>query len=446
MIGLKMKWPLPDMTTITKNIKSEIIESYQQHSFDVAEESRSKAITFFEKTGMPGNKHEEYRFTPINKKLEQNFNWNKLNTPSTLSSADPYMIHELDANVVVLVNGAYSKLHSKIISLESELSVCSLKDAFQSKKSVVETYFNKISNSESDAFAALNTALWQDGVFIHVPENTNVEKPVLILHINDANSEQVISHTRLLGVLEKGSQLSVVEKSDSSGTQPVFHNFSEEWVITEKAHLEYCKIQNDSGNNYQITNTVIQQHDHSMLNTFILTLDGQLIRNNLNIIIDGENCESHFYGLYLLNGTSLVDNHTVVDHRKPNSFSNEMYKGIMDGNSKGVFNGKIFVRPHAQKTNAFQSNRNILVSDTSSINTKPQLEIWADDVKCSHGCTSGQLDEEAMFYLRSRGIGEATAKAMLLYAFASEVLAPIQNEKLKTYLDQLIAERLDKNF
>ncbi len=435
-----------DMNTILKDIKREIIEAFQQHQFDVALEARAKAISFLEKSGLPGNKHEEYRFTPVVRNLEKNFSWSKLNTLSTISSADQYLIRGLDANLVVLVNGVYSKLLSKIISLESELSVSSLREAFVTKQELVESYFNKISNSESDAFAALNTALWQDGVFIHVPENTNVEKPVFILHLNDANSDQVISHTRILGVLENGSQLSVVEKSDSIGTNAVFHNFSEEWIIKEKSHLEYCKIQNDSGNSYQVTNTVIHQHDKSLLNTFTLTLDGQLIRNNLNIIIDGEHCESHFYGLYLLNGNTLADNHTVVDHKKPNSFSNEMYKGIMDGNAKGVFNGKIFVRPHAQKTNAFQSNRNILVSDSATVNTKPQLEIWADDVKCSHGCTSGQLDDEAMFYLRSRGIAEPDAKAMLLYAFASEVLEPIQNVILKSYLDQLIAERLHKNF
>jgi Fe-S cluster assembly protein SufD len=437
---------LPDMTTITKDITNEIIEAFHQQSFDVALESRAKAISVIEKIGLPGNKHEEYRFTPIVKNLEKNFNWNKLNTTSTVSSAEQYLIKGLDANVVVLVNGVYSKLLSKIISLESELTVTSLREAFLQKQPVVEQYFNKISDSERDAFAALNTALWQDGVFIHVPENTNVEKPIFILHINDAGNEQVISHTRILGVLEAGSQLSVMEKSDSTGTNPVFHNFSEEWLLKEKSHLEYCKVQNDGGSNYQVTNTIIHQHDESLLNTFTLTLDGQLIRNNLNIIIDGEHCESHFYGLYVLNGNTLADNHTVVDHKKPNSFSNEMYKGIMDGNSKGVFNGKIFVRPHAQKTNAFQSNRNILVSDTSTVNTKPQLEIWADDVKCSHGCTSGQLDEEALFYLRSRGISAPVAKAMLLYAFAGEVLAPIQNETLKSYLDKLIAERLHKNF
>ncbi len=437
---------MPDMTTITKDIKTEITEAFQQQSFDVAEESRATAISLFEKTGLPGNKSEEYRFAPIARNLEKNFNWNKVSSPSTLSSVEQYLIPGLDANVIVLVNGVYSKLLSKISSLESELTISSLREAFQTKKPIVESYFNKISNSESDAFVALNTALWQDGVFIHVPENTHVEKPVFILHLNDANSEQVISHTRMLGILEKGSQLSVVEKSDSTGTYPAFHNFCEEWVIKEKSHLEYCKIQNDAGNNYQVTNTVILQQDKSLLNTFTLTLDGQLIRNNLNIIIDGEHCESHFYGLYLLNGNTLADNHTVVDHKKPNSFSNEMYKGIMDGNSKGVFNGKIFVRPHAQKTNAFQSNRNILVSDSATVNTKPQLEIWADDVKCSHGCTSGQLDEEALFYLRSRGISAPVAKAMLLYAFAVEVLDPIQNETLKSYLDNLIAERLQKNF
>ncbi|MFM7857811.1 MAG: SufB/SufD family protein, partial [Flammeovirgaceae bacterium] len=172
----------------------------------------------------------------------------------------------------------------------------------------------------------------------------------------------------------------------------------------------------------------------------------EIVRNNFAIVVDGENCESHFHGLYLLHGSTLADNHTVVDHKKPNSFSNELYKGIMDGNAKGVFNGKIFVRPHAQKTNAFQSNRNILLSDSATVNTKPQLEIWADDVKCSHGCTSGQLDEEALFYLRSRGIPADTAKAMLLYAFALDVLAPVKNESLKTHLDHLISDRLHKNF
>lgn len=438
---------MPDMsTTVTRDIKNEIAVAFHQSKFDVANDYRKSAFAFFEKTGLPGAKQEEYRFTPLAKNLEKNFDWNTNVSTSSTNSIDEFLIPDLDANILVFVNGIYSTSNSKIISPESEVKFKTLSDAFKSDSATIASYLDKVLTPESDPFAAMNSAFWQEGLFIHVPENTNVAKPVFILHLNDATEGQVISQTKILGIVEKGSQLSVVEKFDSMGSHPVFHNFSEEWIVKEKSHLEYCKIQNDAGKSYQVANTVIHQSDKSLLNTFTLTLNGQLVRNNLSIIIAGDNCESHFYGLYLLSGDTLADNHTVVDHKKPNSFSNEMYKGIMDGNSKGVFNGKIFVRPHAQKTNAFQSNRNILVSDSATVNTKPQLEIWADDVKCSHGCTSGQLDEEALFYLRSRGISATIAKAMLLYAFASEVLAPIQNETLKSYLDNLIAERLHKNF
>lgn len=429
-------------TTIARDLTAEIIEV--QPTFNVATELRNEAWTQFKKLGLPGTKHEEYRFTPVTRHLEKNFNLSKSNPDSNLSSVADYLIPDLDANVVVLVNGRFNALLSKVVSLESEITITTLNEALLNNP-VARAHFNKFVD-EADAFAAWNSAAWQEGIFIHVPENTSVNKPVFILQLNDASTEQVVTQTRLLGVIEKGASVSVIEKSDSIGNEVVFHNFAEEWVVKEEAHLEYCKIQNDAGKICQVSNSVIHQSTSSKLNTFTLTLNGQLIRNNLHILIDGENCESHFYGLYLLNGNSLADNHTVVDHKKPNSFSNEMYKGVMDGNSKGVFNGKIFVRPHAQKTNAFQSNRNIIISDNASVNTKPQLEIWADDVKCSHGCTSGQLDEEALFYLRSRGISETNAKAMLLYAFAAEVLQPIQNETLKSYLDHLIADRLQKNF
>lgn len=430
-------------TAVSHDLVKEIIGSLDGAKHTAGAASRQQALNTLEKSGLPGAKHEEYRFTPITRFLEKNFTGPASATPS-LPSVDEFLINNLEANVLTFVNGQFTPVFSKIIS--PELTVTPLSEAITRQNPLVERYFQKILETESDPFALLNTACWQEGLVLHVPEHTSVDKPVLILHVNDATSGQVLSHTRILAVIETGSFLSVIEKSDSVGTNPVFHTLSEEWVVKENAHLEYCKIQNDSGKICQVSNTVIHQADSSLLNTFTLTLDGQLIRNNLKILIDGEQCESHFYGLYLLTGNTLADNHTVVDHRKPNSFSNELYKGVMDGHAKGVFNGKIFVRPHAQKTNAFQSNRNILVSDTATINTKPQLEIWADDVKCSHGCTSGQLDEEAMFYLRSRGIAESSAKALLLYAFAAEVLAPIQNETLKTYLDTLIANRLNKNF
>lgn len=428
-----------------KDFKSEIVNRFQSTDFDVAVDYRKNAISNFEKLGLPSTKTEEYRFTPITKSLEKNFNWGQANHPSSIDSISNFLIPGVDATVLVFVNGSYSSELSSKKNQASNVTICTLSEAFKGHQSLVSSYFDKLSNSASDSFAALNTACWKEGVFIHVPENTIVKNPILILHIADAVTSQVMAHTRVMAIVEKNAQLTLIEKSDSIGTNAVFQNIAEEIVLNENSRLEYCKIQNDAGNTYQVSNSSIHQSDSSNVNTFTLTMNGKIVRNNLGITIDGEKCESHFHGLYLLTGNTLADNHTVVDHRKPNSFSNEIYKGVMDEHSKGVFNGKIFVRPYAQKTNAFQSNRNILVSDSATINTKPQLEIWADDVKCSHGCTSGQLDEEALFYLRSRGISEKSAKAMLLYAFATDVLEPIKNEALKQYMDQQIAERLNKS-
>lgn len=429
-----------------RDLTSEIVSTFSAKDFSTDVENRKAALSQFQKMGLPTNKSEEYRFTPIGKNLTKNFTWKTALTDSTIGSVEPFLIDGVEASVVVLVNGVYSSTLSNIIHDKNEITVLPLADAFKTHEAIVAQYFGKKLPIESDPFVALNSAFWQSGVFIHVKENTHVEKPVLILHVNDAQTAQVNAQTRLLAIVEKSSSLSVIEKFESLGDHHVFHNLCEEIVVKESARLEYCKVQNDAGKSIQLANTVIHQSATSKVDTFTLTLDGEIVRNNLTIVIDGENCESHFHGLYLLKGNTLADNHTVVDHQKPNSFSNELYKGIMDGNSKGVFNGKIFVRPHAQKTNAFQSNRNILLSDSATVNTKPQLEIWADDVKCSHGCTSGQLDEEALFYLRSRGIPADTAKAMLLYAFALDVLAPVKNESLKTYLDHLISDRLHKNF
>lgn len=433
-------------TAVDIDLNKEIASSFSAQDFSGAIDSRELALMHFQKLGLPTNKSEEYRFTPIGKNLSKNFTWKTVSTESTIGSVEPFLMEGVDASVVVLVNGVYSSKLSNIKHNKNEITVMSLTDAFKTHEAIVAQYFGKNLPTESDSFVAMNSAFWQSGIFIHVKENTNVEKPVLILHVNDAQNAQVNSQTRLLAIVEKNSSLSVIEKFESVGDNYVFHNLCEEIVVKENARLEYCKVQNDAGKRIQVANTVIHQSATSKVDTFTLTLDGEIVRNNFTILIDGENCESHFHGLYLLKGNTLADNHTVVDHKKPNSFSNELYKGIMDGNAKGVFNGKIFVRPHAQKTNAFQSNRNILLSDSATVNTKPQLEIWADDVKCSHGCTSGQLDEEALFYLRSRGIPADTAKAMLLYAFALDVLAPVKNESLKTYLDHLISDRLHKNF
>ncbi len=430
------------MSAIALNIKEGITALFQASNFSDALSQRKVSMALLEEKGLPDTRNEEYRFTPIAKAIEKNFSWSTQNPSPAIESIAEYLIQDLDCNLLVFINGIYAEQFSKIISPSSQVEVSKLTKALDGSKAEVNQYFDQLLKPNTDSFAALNSALWQDGLFIRVPENTTVDKPFFILHLNDASKDQVMAHTRLFMSVEKNSEVSIIEKFDSVGSSAVLHTFNEEIIVAAEARLEYCKIQNDQGHSFQVTNTCIHQSNSSKVNTFTLTMDGQMIRNNLTIVIDGENCESHFHGLYLLNGKTHADNHTVVDHKKPNSFSNEIYKGILDDQSKGIFNGKIFVRPHAQKTNAFQSNRNILISDSAIINTKPQLEIWADDVKCSHGCTSGQLDEEALFYLRSRGISESNAKAMLLYAFAADVLEPIKNEVVKKYMDELIAHRL----
>jgi Fe-S cluster assembly protein SufD len=431
------------MDVAEKDIAQQIFASFTANQSGEAVELKKSALEALKKTGLPGRKLEEYRFTPITAALTKNIDWTNRLTPSLLASADSFLIPDWEGDVIVLLNGVFSKELSKLSA--SSAKVQRIADAFSEGNPLLKSYFDKQNGSSNDPFSLLNSAFWTDGVFIHVPANAKVEKPIHILHLHDAEKEQVIANTRLLTIVEEGSHFTLIESFHSIGTKSVFNSCAGEIVVKENAQLHYCQLQQDAGNSYQVANTFIHQESGSRVDTFTLTLDGKLVRNNLSIALDGENCESHFHGLYLLKGNTLADNHTVVDHRKPNSFSNEMYKGVMADQSKGVFNGKIFVRPHAQKTNAFQSNRNILLDETATINTKPQLEIWADDVKCSHGCTTGQLDEEALFYLRSRGIPQKEAKALLLHAFASETYANIENERVKAYVEKLISQRLNFN-
>lgn len=376
------------------------------------------ALTDFPNITFPTNKTEEYRFTPIVRVLEKAFPNGFKSEGKGITSVDEFLIPGLESDVAVILNGSFEKKLSKL-----------------SGEYVLDHV--KITSAESpDPFVQLNAAAAGDGISIKV--NSTVNRPLLILNIN--NGSQSI-HSTLSISIENSASFTVIQRSINSSPTPVFQTLVENIRVSENARLDYCKIQN-TPNIIEVCNTSIQQANNSHVNTFTLTMDGTLVRNNLSISIDGEHCESHFHGLSLLKGDTIGDHHTVVDHRKPNSFSNELYKGVMDDKSKGVFNGKIYVRPHAQKTNAFQSNRNILLTEQATINTKPQLEIWADDVKCSHGCTTGQLDDEALFYLQSRGISKIDARAMLLYAFAMQTTELITLEPLKAYIDRLISSRL----
>jgi len=428
-----------------KNITAEVASGIEKSLTGAANLMlRKEALDAFRSLGFPANKAEEYKFTPITRALEKNFNLTLKNPVASVVDIAPYQIKGLDANVLVFINGVFSKESSSIVS--NDLTILTLQEALNAKNDVVEKHLGNYADFRSDGLAAWNTASFHDGVFIHVSDKKVIDKPVVLYHIHDTQNGQVISINRNLIVVGKSSELTVIEKFDSTGASANFSNTVTEAVVAENAGLELYFIQNDAGARYQFGLTQIHQSNFSRVNTYTFTLNGKLIRNNLQFTLDGEGIESHMYGLYLLANDTLADNHTVVDHKKLNSFSNELYKGIMGDSSKGVFNGKIYVRPNAQKTNAFQANRNILLTDKATVNTKPQLEIWADDVKCSHGCTTGQLDEEALFYLQARGIAKDTAQAMMLYAFAGEVLENVKHPVIKEYLDNVISERLHKDF
>jgi Fe-S cluster assembly protein SufD len=288
----------------------------------------------------------------------------------------------------------------------------------------------------------MNTALMSDGAFIFVPSNKKVENPIIIVNVLDSSDMNVLSQPRNLIVLEKNADACIVESYLSIGANASFTNVVNEIYANENAHLEHYKIQQQVGETYHNNYTQIFQEANTNINQVTLTLDGTMVRNNLHFYMNGKNCDTLLYGLYITEKSNHVDNHTRVDHAMPNCQSNELYKGIMKDKSTGVFNGKIMVHLDAQKTNAYQRNQNILLDENAAINTKPQLEIFADDVKCTHGATIGQLDEEPMFYLRSRGIPEDVARKMLLNAFADDIAEKIKIPELVGLLEQLIDEKL----
>ncbi len=434
-----------DRVIADNNTTSAVAALIQRQAAGTLETTRANALDTFQQTGLPIGKNEEYKHTPLTRALEKNFTFEGPTAAPAISDVSDIRIPGLNSNLLVFVNGAYSPALSRVISTPEKITITSLEEVLAAKNVDANVHYGQYANPKADAFVAWNTAAWKNGLFIQVPDNTAVEEPVEILFINDATGGEVVAENRNLVLVGKNSQLTIVEKFHSTGEGNHFTNLVNEVAVAENAEFDYYTISNDTGNRYQFSHTEIYQENSSRVNTYTFDMHGRMLRTNLHLIIDGENIESHMYGLYLLQGNTLADNHTVVDHKKPNSMTNELYKGVMNDNSKGVFNGKIFVRPHAQKTNAFQSNRNILLSDKASVNTKPQLEIWADDVKCSHGCTIGQLDEEALFYLRSRGIDKHTARAMMLYAFAAEVSDQVPHTAMRNYVEGIIRERLQTN-
>ena len=405
---------------------------------------REAAFKAFGKMGIPTPRHEEWKYTRISSLFNKDFELPG-SQDTSLAPAEIQALrlpgHE-QANELFFVNGIYSAALSTIRS--ASLVVLSLEEATHGTYSdIVSRHLGHSGIYLNDGINALNTAFMHGGIFLHVKKGQVTAHPVYIYNITDARTSAVLSQPRSLIHVAENAEVSIVETYATVGSSENFTNQVMEIVVEESARVEYYKIQNDAPQSSQVSTTHIRQTGKSHVHAVTISLDGGIVRNNLNIIMEADHCEAHLYGLYFQTGQSHIDNHTVVDNVKPNCYSNELYKGIISDNASGVFNGKIFVRPQAQKTNAYQSNKNILLSETASVNTKPQLEIFADDVKCSHGCTIGRLDDEGLFYLRSRGIRQSTAMALLLHAFAIDILEHIKPEQIRTYIDTLISARLE---
>lgn len=405
---------------------------------------RQDAFNAFSKMGIPTVKHEEWKYTRISSLFNKEYQFPADRLSISLSKAELDAIrlpgHE-QANELIFINGFFSFPLSAIRS--AQLTVLPLEVAATNEyEDIVAEHFGHSSNYLKDGINALNTAFVQGGVFIHVKKGQVPEHPVYIYNITDARAGNIFSQPRSLVHIGENAQVQLVETYTTIGIAESFTNQVMEIAVEKDAMVEYYKIQNDVSYASLVSTTHFRQTGKSYLHTVAISLNGGIVRNNLNVVLEAERCEAHLYGLYFQGGKTHIDNHTIVDNVKPNCFSNELYKGVMNDEATGVFNGKIFVRPQAQKTNAYQSNKNILLSNAASVNSKPQLEIFADDVKCSHGCTVGQLDEDALFYLQSRGISENTARSLLVRAFATDILEHIKPEPIRKYVEQLISKRL----
>jgi len=405
-------------------------------------EERNIAIKNFETKGFPTKKDEAWKYTSLKGLQKIDFSiFPKQETALEYKDVKKYFLHDIDTYKIVFVDGVYSSYLSE--TTHDGVDVCLMSSAFSKPmfQQVIEVYFNKAA-SKDESLTSLNTAFSKEGAYIYIPKNKMPKKPIQILHLATGNEAALMLQPRNLIVAEDNAEVQIIERHQSLTSNEVFTNSVTEIFAGKDAIVDYYKVQNDESTASLVDNTYISQKDSSVVRVHTFSLGGKLIRNNLNFYQNGERIDSTLKGVTILGDKQHVDHHTLVHHAQPNCESHQDYKGIFGDSSTGVFNGKIIVDKIAQKTDAFQQNNNILLSDKSTVNSKPQLEIFADDVKCSHGCTIGQLDEEALFYLRSRGIPKKEAKALMMYAFANNVLESVRIPELKARINKIIADKL----
>jgi Fe-S cluster assembly protein SufD len=432
------EWYLSRFTVFEKSLNG--------GSKTLTHELRKKAMGRFAAAGFPTTRQEEWRYTDVTPLAKIRFEPVLNPHARVLAKKDieRFTFDNFPCHLMVLVDGHCSKSLSSSAALQSGVRICSLADMLRDDPAFVLKHLGRCAEYADSSFTALNTAFLQDGAVVYIPEKTVLDLPVHLLYISTASDPASASNPRNLIVLGAGSEGALIESYVSLNDAVYFTNAITEIVMGEKAVLEHDRLQLESIKAFHIGSTYVHQERSSNVTSNSISLGGSLIRNNVFVVLDGEGAEATLNGLYLGTGTQHIDNHTTIDHAQPHCPSHELYKGILAGKSRGVFNGRIRVRKDAQKTDAKQTNKNLILTEGASVDTTPQLEILANDVKCTHGATIGQLDEEAIFYLRARGIGAEEARDILTFAFASDVIERVHVKPLRESLDRMIRERLQQ--
>jgi Fe-S cluster assembly protein SufD len=404
---------------------------------------REKAFENFRKLGFPNARQEKWRGTDLSKALAVDYDF-VLDAPKKEVDIENIFrceVPHFETFLVAQLNGWYVYRNSPITTLSNGMVVGSLALAFEKYPELIRSHFGKYADTSSQGLTALNTAFAQDGIFIYVPDNITVPDVVQMVNIVDSDRNLMLQ-ARNLVILGKNSHLRLVQCDDSINHKVTFINSVSEIYIGKDSTLDHYKLQNKDENSTLINSLYIYQEEGSSLSSNAISLNGGIIRNNTEVKLSGENSSANIYGVYLVDKNQHIDSQVFVDHSVPRCQSNELFKGILDDHASGVFNGHVIVRKDAQQTNANQTNKNILLTDKATVDSKPFLEIYADDVKCSHGATVGQLDSDAMFYIRSRGISESNARILLMYAFAVEVVNKIAIPELRQRIDDMVKKRL----
>jgi Fe-S cluster assembly protein SufD len=392
--------------------------------------AKDQAFELLSGLEFPTRRTEDWRYTSVKKILKKNYVQYNEAEHVVLSNE---IVPSLDAYNIVLVNGVYSQELSDV-NFPDEVVVDTFQNAMKLHSSLIHSTFNLIAKNKEEVFTALNTSYFLEGVFIHIPKKVKLEKSIHVIHVNTKSN--VVSNVRLLIVADEFSEVGVIQSFASVNAIECLTNSVTEVFVKENAKVVLDKVQSEEPNNNLISTVQVNQKSNSTFKINTATVSGDFVRNGINIDVDGENCTSEMNGLYMQKGIQHVDNHTKVSHLKPNCTSFELYKGVLRDKSTGVFNGKVIVEVDAQKIEAYQQNKNIILSREATMNAKPELEIFADDVKCSHGTTTGQFDEEAIFYLQTRGISKESAKNLLIEAFADEVLDKVDSDELRIWVKE----------